>query len=57
MKYLSFIQGPLGFLKNIKNGFITIEKPEENQIEFKSDLNEIVRGKWEHKSEEQKNTM
>ena len=57
MKYLNFIQGPLGFLKNIKNGFIIIEKPEENQTEFKSDLNEIVRGKWEHKSEEQKITI
>ena len=57
MKYLNFIQGPLGFLKNIKNGFIIIEKPEENQTEFNSDLNEIVRGKWEHKSEEQKITI
>ena len=48
--------GPLGLINNIKNGYIKIEKKEkENQKEFKTDLNEITEGKWEHKSKEQKN--
>ena len=46
-------KGPLGFYKNIKDRYIALEKTEEKQKElFKSDLNEILKGR--HKSENQK---
>ena len=47
--FISF-KGPLGFYKNVKDGYITLEKAEENQE--KSHLNELVKGKREYKSEE-----
>ena len=37
-------KGPLGFYKNIKEGYITLEKTEEKQKEFKSEINDIVTG-------------
>ena len=42
----SFIgfKGPLGFYKNIKDGYTTLEKAEESQKNFKSDINQIVKG-------------
>ena len=43
-------------VKNIKCGYITIEKEEENK-KSKSDLNDIVKGKWEYKSEEPKSAI
>ena len=49
------LKGLLGFYKNIKKGYITIEKAEEKQKEFKSDLNEILKGKY--KSENQKSVI
>ena len=45
----------LGFYKNIKEGHITLEKSEEKQKEFKSEINEIV--KRSKKSEDQKNAI
>ena len=48
---------PLGFIRLIKDGYLNLEKAKENQEKFKSNLNETIRGKWEHKSEEQKNTI
>ena len=33
----------LGFYKNIKEGYVTLEKAEERQKEFKSEMNEIVK--------------
>ena len=43
---------PLGFYKNIKEVYITEEKKtKEKQREFKSDLNEILKGRY--KSENQ----
>ena len=41
--FLSF-KGPVKFYKNIKEGDITSEKAEEQQKEFKLELNEIVKG-------------
>ena len=34
-------KGPLNFYKNIKEGYITLEKAEEKQIAFKSSINKI----------------
>ena len=34
------------FLKNIKDGYPTLEKAEENQKTLKPDLNQIVIEKW-----------
>ena len=45
-------KGPLGFYKNIKEGYITLEKSKEKQKEFKSDVNKIVKGS--KKSRDQK---
>ena len=39
-------------MKNIKDGYAT---PEKTGKKIKPDLSEIVKGKWEYKSEEQKN--
>ena len=52
--FLSF-KGPLKLHKNVKEGNITFEKPEEQQKEFKLELNEIANGS--KKSENQKNTI
>ena len=46
-------KGPLGFYKNIKDGYTTLEKAEEK----KSVLNKIVKGKSEYKLEEQKRAI
>ena len=45
-------KGLLGFYKNIKEGYIALEKAEKKQKEFKSEIKEIVKGS--RKSEEQK---
>ena len=47
-------KGQLNFYKNIKDGYITLEKVKENQKKIKLDINKIVKGR--HKSEEQKST-
>ena len=49
---ISFIDfnGPLGFIRKIKDGSVDLEKTKEN-------LSETKTGKWEHKSEEQKSTI
>ena len=54
--FISF-NGPLVFYKNIKGGYITLEKGQQNQNKFKSDLNEIVTGKLEYNTEEQKGVI
>ena len=41
-KYITHIY--LHIYNNIKNGNASIEKPEEDQKQFKSNLNEITRG-------------
>ena len=43
-------KGQLNFYKNIKDGYITLEKVKENQKKIKLDINKIVKGR--HKSEE-----
>ena len=48
---------PFGLIKKIKDGSIDLKKAKENQGKFKLNLNETIRKKWEHKSEEQKNTI
>ena len=48
-------KGPPGFYKNIREGYITLEKAEEKQKEFKSYINEIVKGS--KKSQDQKNVI
>ena len=45
----------LGFYKNIKEGYITLEKEEEKQKVLKSEMNKIVKGI--KKSEEQKTAI
>ena len=52
--FLAF-KGPLGFYENKKEGYIILEKAEEIRKEFKSEINEIVKGK--NKSEEQKSAI
>ena len=54
--FISF-KDPLVFYKNIKGGYITLEKGQQNQNKFKSDLNEIVTGKLEYNTEEQKGVI
>ena len=48
---------PLGFIRKIKNGSIDLEKAKENQKEFRLNLGETPKRKWDYKSEEQKSTM
>ena len=43
-KYFIAFKGLLGFYKNIKEVYITLEKAKEKQKEFKSEINEIVKG-------------
>ena len=50
-KLFKSIKGRLGFFKGTKEGYITPEKAEEEQKEFKSEINEIVIGS--KKSEDQ----
>ena len=47
--FLSF-KDPLISYKSIKEGNITLEKAEEEQKEFKSELNEIFKGSKKSKS-------
>ena len=42
-------KGPLGFYKNIKEGYITLEKAEEERKEFKLEINETVKGNTNQK--------
>ena len=51
-KFLGF-KGPLGFNQIVKEGYITLEKAEEKQKEFKSKINKMVKGS--KNSENQKN--
>ena len=44
-----FISFTLSFYKNIKDGYTTLEKAEENKKDLKK-----LKEKWEYKSEEQK---
>ena len=41
--FVSF-KGPLNFYKNVKDSYITLEKAEGQQKEFKLELNKIVKG-------------
>ena len=54
-KVLIGFKGSLGFYKNIKEGYITLEKEEEKQKVLKSEMNKIVKGI--KKSEEQKTAI
>ena len=56
-KFFISFKGPLVFYKNIKGGYIALEKGQQNQNKFKSDLNEIVIGKLEYNREEQKGVI
>ena len=38
-------KGPLNFYNTIREGYTTLEKAEEEQKEFKHEINDIVRGK------------
>ena len=48
---------PLGLVRKIKDGSLDLEEERENQKEFKSNLSETTRGKWECKSEKQGSTI
>ena len=50
-KFISF-KDPLGFYKNMKDGYATLEKAEENFKKIQSDLDEIW--KWQYESKGQK---
>ena len=50
-KYFVGFKGPLGFYKNMKEGDIKLEKAEEKQKEFKSDLNEISKRRYKPENE------
>ena len=41
-KHFIGFKGPLGFYRSIKECYIKLEKAEEEQKEFKSEINEIV---------------
>ena len=56
-KNVTGFKGWLGLFNSIKDGYINIKKAEENEKELRSDLNEKTKGKWEHKSEEQKSVI
>ena len=43
-------KGPLSFYRSIKEGNITLAKAKEQQKEFKSKLNEIVKGSKKSRS-------
>ena len=43
--YIGF-KGPLDFYSNVTDGYITQEKAEEKQNEFKKDLNEILKRRY-----------
>ena len=43
------LKWPLGFYKNIKDSYTTLEKAEENQDKLKSNINEIVKGRSNQK--------
>ena len=47
----------LGLIRKIKDGSIDLENVRENQKEFRSNLSETARQKWEHKSEDKKSTL
>ena len=51
-KIFKDLNGWLGIIRKIKDGSIDLEIAKENLK--KSNLSEITKGKWEHKSEEQK---
>ena len=55
-KTLIFFKGPLGFYRNVKETYMTLEKAEEEQEEFKSKVNEIVIGS-KKKSKDQKSVI
>ena len=42
-------KGPLGFYKNINDGFTTLEKSEKKYIYIKSDIKQIVKGRENQK--------
>ena len=44
-KFIGF-KSPLGFIINTKDGYTTLEKAEENKKEIKSDLNEVIKGRY-----------
>ena len=48
-------KSPLGFSKSIKESYVTIEKPDKEQNQFKQQINEIVKG--EKKLEDQKSAI
>ena len=48
---------PLGLVSKTKDGSTYLERAKENQEKFRSNLSQTTRRKWEHKSEEQKNTI
>ena len=43
-------KGPFGFYKNIKEGYIILEKAGGKSKEFKSDINERLKGQKNQKS-------
>ena len=47
-------KGPLSFYRSIKEGYITLEKAEEQQKKLKSNIKEIIVGS---KTENQKNAI
>ena len=49
-------KGRIYIYDNVKNGNISIQKIEEDQKHFKSDLNEITKGNLKYKSKVQLNT-
>ena len=56
IKFIRF-KTPLSLYRNIKDSHITLEKVEKDQKEFKSDVNELVRGNISLKSSDQLNTI
>ena len=54
---MSFKAFPLGLLRKIRDGDIEQDKARNNQREFKSNLDEIVNGKEECKTEKRKSAI
>ena len=50
------LRGPLNIYKNINNCNISIEKPKENQKQFRSRISEITTGNPKATSKDQLNT-
>ena len=56
-KYFVCFKGPLIIYNDVKNGWIILQKEEKIQEELRSELNEILKGNLNYKSNDQISTI